>query len=180
MPRRSSQEGRRWKSGRGGSERETLSDEGSRRECPQGEEAQESIRPRSDVKPRVQQGDGFSGGSKPLKRRSKVFLRSWEKAQERRARGNSRPIIRAEKSSEGESSGALGAEKALEEAKAERRRKGSQTLRAGPPGTDAGVPGRPVEWPAEKWGDRFRNMLESEKASARCFAKRRSLRGIPE
>jgi len=69
---------------------------------------------------------------------------------------------------------------APEGARAEIRREGSQTLRAEPSETRATVSERSIERWGEKRGDRFREMLKSEKASARRFLKKRFPRGLLE
>jgi hypothetical protein len=83
-----------------------------RRENLRGQKSQESSCPRLGLILReAEEGNGFSRGKKPLRRRSKV-VRFWGKARERReGRENLPSITGKEKGSEGISPRALGAER---------------------------------------------------------------------
>jgi len=83
------------------------------RERPRGEKSQESRKiPTGTNTSGSEKGNGSGSGRKPLKRRQKA-ARFFEEAQEWMGRGNSSSITPGEKSSEGRSQRALGAERGL-------------------------------------------------------------------
>jgi hypothetical protein len=126
------------------------------------------------------EGNGFPGGIKPLKRRREALRVSRESAGAERRRVTFGRSPGRRKALKGEAYERWELKEAPEGARAQIRREGSQTLWVEPPDTRATVSGRLIERWGEKRGDRIREMLKSEKASARRFLKKGFLRGLLE
>lgn len=92
-----------------------------------------------------EEGHGFSGGRKTLRRRYEAGKVSWESARAERWTGNGSPTPGEEESSEGRSPRVLGAERGFRGNGDGGHREGSQTLRVRLPRPEATGGGRSSE-----------------------------------